>query len=126
VRALTRVADRGLLGGLWEVANASKVRANLFLPFVPVIEGVPHLSEDVVAESTASNLEWLAKKVHFPEHFPEAIKRVLVDAQVNGGLLAAVPERTAQKTLATLAAAGVGAAALGEVARGRPGVEVLI
>jgi selenide,water dikinase len=126
VHALTCVADRGLLGGLWEMASASKVRANLFLPFVPVIEGVPLLSDEVVGEATPSNLEWIAKKAHFPDQFPEPIKRVLVDAQVNGGLLAAVPERTAQKTLDALAKAGVGAAAIGEVAAGRPGVEVLV
>ncbi len=125
--ALTDVTGYGLLGHLWEMMKGAKMRAHLFLPFVPVIEGVPALASDgVVPGGSKSNLEWVAKKVRFPRDFPEPIKWVLADAQTNGGLLAAVPGRTAPRALDALAEAGVGAAAIGEVTAGRPGIEVIV
>ena len=125
--ALTDVTGYGLLGHLWEMMKGAKARAHLFLPFVPVIEGVPPLAADgVVPGGTKANLEWVAKKVRFPKEFPEPIKWVLADAQTNGGLLAAVPGRNAAKALDALGEAGVGAVAIGEVAAGRPGIEVIV
>ena len=49
---------------------------------------------------------------------------VLADAQTNGGLLAAVDPARAEAVLAALRAAGVAAAAIGEVVAGEPRIEV--
>ncbi|MGA9524201.1 MAG: selenide, water dikinase SelD [Myxococcaceae bacterium] len=125
--ALTGVAGDGLLGHLWGMMKGAKTRAHLFLPFVPVIEGVPALSADgVVPGGTKDNLQRMMKKVRFPKDFPEPIKWVLADVQTHGGLLAAVPGRTAPRALDALAEAGVGAVAIGEVTEGRPGIEVIV
>jgi selenide, water dikinase len=127
VHALTDVTGFGLLGHLWEMMKGSGTRATLFLPFVPILQGVPQLAgEGVVPGGSRSNLAWVAKKVRFPRDFPEPIKLVLADAQTNGGLLAALPERTAQKALDALGEAGVEAALVGEVRAGRPGIDVRV
>ncbi len=125
VHALTDITGYGLLGHLLEMMVGSGTRAHLFLERVPLIEGVPALAaKGVVPGGTRSNLEHVAKRVRFPAELPEDIRLVLADAQTNGGLLAAVPLRQASKALLALERAGVQASAVGEVAKGRPGVTV--
>ncbi len=63
--------------------------------------------------------------MRFPEGLPEPIQWVLADAQTNGGLLAAVPRREARKALFALERAKVPVAVVGEVAAGKPGIDVL-
>jgi selenide,water dikinase len=65
------------------------------------------------------------KRVRFPEGLPEHIQWVLADAQTNGGLLAAVPVKDVRKAYVALERAGVDAAVIGEVVRGRPGIDVV-
>jgi selenide,water dikinase len=67
----------------------------------------------------------VAPKVLFPEGLPEDIQWVLADAQTNGGLLASVPARDALNALKALDKAGVEGHLIGEVQRGRPGIEVV-
>lgn len=50
---------------------------------------------------------------------------VLDDAQTNGGVLAAVPEREVSKALRALERAEVPAWVLGEFVKGKPGIEVV-
>ena len=54
------------------------------------------------------------------------VEFVLADAQTNGGLLASVPARGAQKVLEALHRKDVPAALIGEVHAGRPSIEVVI
>lgn len=127
VNALTDVTGYGLLGHLWEMMKGAKTKARLFLPFVPIIQGVPALAGDgVIPGGSKANLEWVQKHVKFPKDFPEAIRFVLADAQTNGGLLASVPARGAQKVLEALHRKDVPAALVGEVHAGRPSIEVVI
>jgi selenide,water dikinase len=127
VHALTDVTGYGLLGHLWEMAGGSRVKARLFLPFIPIIGDVPRLAEEgVVPGGSRANLEWLGKRVKFPRDFPESVKLVLADAQTNGGLLAALDPARAPRILAALERAGAGAHAVGEIVGGRPGIEIVI
>ncbi len=66
-----------------------------------------------------------SKGVTFPEGLPEAIRFVLADAQTNGGLLAAVPEKHARKALAALERRGVEAWPIGWLEKGRPGLTIV-
>ncbi len=126
VNALTDVTGFGLLGHLLEMMTGSKTRAALYLERVPILQGVPALAEEgVVPGGTRSNLAHVSSKVVFPKALPEPIRWVLADAQTNGGLLAAVPARHAQMAVAMLSRAGVDAAAIGRVERGRPGIVVV-
>ncbi len=126
VNALTDVTGFGLLGHLLEMMTAAKTRALLDLERIPLMAGVPALAADgVVPGGTKANLEHVAPKVRFPDGLPQEIQWVLADAQTNGGLLASIPIKDAPKALRALERAGVDAAVIGEVARGKPGIEVI-
>jgi len=78
-----------------------------------------------VPGGTRANLEFVAPRTRFPEQMEEADRLVLADAQTNGGMLAAVSSRIAERLLRKLADAGVPATLIGEVVpRGKqePGV----
>ena len=125
VHALTHLGASGLLGSLLEVSRGSGLRAKLYLERVPLLEGVPGFAaEGVIPEATRGNLEHLERAVRFPRGLPADIQQVLADPQYSGGLLAAVPLREAPKALALLEQAGAGAAAVGELLPGRPGIDV--
>lgn len=125
VNALTDVTGFGLLGHGLEVARGAKLRAVIELEQVPMLPGIPALAEQgVVPGGTKTNLEHAAKGVTFPEGLPEPIKHVLADAQTNGGLLAAVPEKSVSKALAALARKKIEAWPIGWLQKGRPGLTV--
>ena len=126
VNALTDVTGFGLLGHLLEMMTGAKAKALLALERIPIIQDVPALAaQGVVPGGTKSNLTHVGERVRFPEGLPDDIRWVLADAQTNGGLLASVPARDARKALVALEKAGVDAALIGEVARGRPGIDVV-
>lgn len=126
VNALTDVTGYGLLGHLLEMMRGAKTRATLHLERVPLLSGIAALAEDgVIPGGTRDNLAHVAKAVKFPKGLPDAIKLVLADAQTNGGLLAAVPEKDVLKALRALERKGVDVAVIGEVVEGRPGVIVV-
>lgn len=126
VHALTDVTGFGLLGHLSELALAARVRARLHLSYIPILEGVPALAKaGVVPGGSAANLEHFGRAVAFPAGLPKDIQLVLADAQTNGGLLAAVPERDAARAERALSRVGVVGAIIGELVRGRPGIDVV-
>lgn len=126
VHALTDVTGFGLLGHGLELARGAKLRLLLELERVPLLPGIAELAEQgVVPGGTKTNLAWAKEGVLFPEGLPEAIALVLADAQTNGGLLAAVPEKAVGKALAALARRGVEAWAIGLCTRGKPGIVVV-
>lgn len=125
VNALTDVSGFGLLGHAIELARGAKKHLVLSLEEVPILAGVAALAEEgVVPGGTKTNLEHAANWVRFPEGLPEPVRHVLADAQINGGLLAAVPRRHLPKALRALAKAKVDAWVIGEVVSKKPGVTV--
>ena len=125
VHALTDVTGFGLLGHLTEMVLGAKLRARLFLEQVPILAGVPALAEQgVVPGGTTANLEHFGAHVRFPDGLPDPIRWVLADAQTNGGLLAAVPRAALPKAERALARARVDAVIIGELLRGRAGIDV--
>ncbi len=126
VHALTDVTGFGLLGHLLEVARGAGLRATLVLEHVPILEGIEKLAaEGVIPGGTKTNLAHAEKHVTFAEGMPDHVKAVLADAQTNGGLLAAVPAKDEHKAVALLLKAGVYAAVIGELRRGKPGIDVV-
>jgi selenide,water dikinase len=125
VNALTDVTGFGLLGHVLELARGAKQRVVLEIERVPLLPEIAALAEQgVVPGGTKTNLAHAQKGTHFPDGLPEAIKFVLADAQTNGGLLAAIPEKDLAKALKALEKKGVEAWAIGQLVRGKPGVEV--
>lgn len=126
VHALTDITGYGLLGHLLEMMQGAKARAVIALEQIPILSGVPALaSQGVVPGGTKHNLLHVGGKVTFPEGLPEDIQWVLADAQTNGGLLASVAAKDALKVVKALARVGVDGAVIGEVQRGKPGIEVV-
>jgi selenide,water dikinase len=121
VHALTDVTGFGLLGHGWEMAEGSGVSLRLRAADVPVIEGVHDLAaRDVVPGGSKANLRWVEPHLALAPGLPATTALVLADAQTNGGLLAAVDPSRAGAVLAALRAAGVAAAAIGDVVAGGP------
>ncbi len=120
VNALTDVTGFGLLGHVLEVARGAKVRAVLELERVPLMPQIAQLAErGVIPGGTKTNLEHAQKGTTFPEGLPDAIKFVLADAQTNGGLLAAIPEKHLVKAMKALEKKGVEAWAIGYLEKGK-------
>lgn len=126
VNALTEVKGLGLLGHVLELARGSSVAAVLELEHLPILAGVPALAEqDIVPDRTKANLTQVEPNVAFPEGLPMPIRYVLADAQTNGGLLAAVPNRDLDRALKGLARAKVEIWVIGRLIKGRPEIHVV-
>jgi selenide,water dikinase len=128
VHALTDVTGFGLLGHLDSMLRASEARAVVRADSLRVLPGVRELARaGVVPGGTRGNLEFVAPRTDFPATMDEADRLVLADAQTNGGMLAAVAARAAEKMLRRLADAGAPAVRIGEVVplrKREPGVNV--
>jgi selenide,water dikinase len=125
VHALTDVTGFGLLGHGWEMASGSGVALRIRAAAVPVLDGVHELAaKDVVPGGSKANLRWVTPNLRVAEGLAPTWPTVLADAQTNGGLLAAVDPARAEPLLGELRAAGVAAAAIGEVVAGEPRIEV--
>jgi selenide,water dikinase len=121
VHALTDVTGFGLLGHAWEMAEGSGVTFRIRAAAVPVIEGVHDLAaKDVVPGGSKANLKWVLPNLALAPGLPPTTAIVLADAQTNGGLLAAVDPAQADAVVATLRAAGVLSALVGDVVAGAP------
>jgi selenide, water dikinase len=130
VHALTDVTGFGLLGHLDSAMRAAKQRARLDASALRILPGVRELARSgVVPSGTRANLTFLADRATFPAEMSEPDRLILADAQTNGGLLAAVDPKAADKILRALANAGSPAIRLGEVVRMKrgqqPGVDVV-
>ena len=109
----------GLLGAAAELAVAAKKLVVIELERVPLLAGVPELSEQGVA--THEGVPEV-NGVMLPEGLPEPIAQVLFDADASGALLVAVPEGEAQKLGAALHKKGVESWLIGALVKGKAGV----
>ncbi|PZR16620.1 MAG: selenide, water dikinase SelD [Archangium gephyra] len=126
VNALTDVTGFGLLGHTLELARGAKKRVVLSLERVPLMNEIAALAEQgVIPGGTKTNLEHARKGTEFPEGLPDTIQHVLADAQTNGGLLAAVPEKDVTSAFREFEKKGLDAWAIGQVIPGKPGIVVV-
>ena len=128
VHALTDVTGFGLLGHLDSMLRASKARATIRADALRVLPDVRDLARrGLIPGGTAANLEFVLPRTDLPSSMEEADRLVLADAQTNGGMLAAVAPRAAERLLRRLADAGAPAMRIGEVAplrKREPGITV--
>lgn len=115
VRACTDVTGFGFLGHACEVAEASGVTLRIAVRTVPLLPGALDLATRNRPGGTATNMAYFGPKIGGAGAIDPDLLAVLHDPQTSGGLLAAVARETADAALAALAAAGVTAAAVGEV-----------
>jgi selenide,water dikinase len=126
VHALTDVTGFGLLGHLLEMCRGAKLRAFVDLERVPMLPGIAALSErEIVPGGTRTNLEHVSRWTNFPEGLPAGAQWVLADAQTNGGLLAAVAERSVGRIASALERRGIESWIVGQLGTGRVGIDVV-
>ncbi len=118
--AMTDVTGFGLAGHLLGLCEASEVAAEIDLTAVPLLHGALELT----VAGTRSSL-WPDNAALLPELPPGPRAALLADPQTSGGLLAAISEKTADRTLTRLREAGYDAAIIGRIVEGRPGVAVV-
>lgn len=117
VHAVTDITGFGLLGHAREMARAS---AASFMIDSSALEFLPgareYAREGFLAGGLKNNREFYSCAVAFADSVPEDVQSLLFDPQTSGGLLIAVAAECADSLVAALAARGVRAMSIGEVA----------
>ena len=116
--AMTDVTGFGLAGHLFGICRESGVKAELSLDAIPLLEGAAELA----AEGVRSHL-YASNAAAVPVVRPTDPRVDLVfDPQTAGGFLAAVPAHVADDLVSDLRALGDGAAVIGHLRSGPPGI----
>jgi selenide,water dikinase len=126
VHACTDITGFGLIGHASEIAAASGVTLAIDAAKVPIFPGVLELTARNRSGGLGSNEEHFAKSVEADAAIEPDRLALLYDPQTSGGLLFAVAAPAAGRLLAELSAAGVSAAAIGEVVAARPAAKVVV
>ena len=112
VHACTDVTGFGLLGHLKEMAQASRIDAEIFSPLVPVLEPARDFAgSGIIPGGTVSNLHFGADCVQWEGSVSDTQKNLLADAQTSGGLLFALPKKQKDDVIMALRHHGVSEAA---------------
>jgi selenide,water dikinase len=116
VHAATDITGFGLIGHLREVALGSNVSIRLRAGSVPVLAGAMEcIQAGFIPGGLKANREFAECNVAYDAGVSEERKTILYDPQTAGGLLLSVAQADAPKLHATLEAAGVPAAIVGDV-----------
>jgi selenide,water dikinase len=115
VHACSDVTGFGLLGHALEMASGSSVTLIIAAAGLPLIRRACHLAEKgYLTGGCKRNQEYLQDKITVDASIRKGLVDLAYDPQTSGGLLAAVPQKSAAKLVAELHAAGLGhAAAIG-------------
>ena len=119
VNACTDVTGYGLLGHLNEMAQGSKVRAQIDVNSIPIIDGVHELAEQgFIPGGTRRNLEAVMSSITWDEGISAISQLLLADAQTSGGLLISVSEENLPKLRNCLQQHQVNFAEIGKIIAG--------
>lgn len=128
VNACTDVTGFGLLGHLYEMANASNLSAIVYADKVDYLnEAFELAAEGLIPAGSHANRSYLFEKVKIGESISRNLEMILYDAQTSGGLLISVAGNKLDELLKALESRGVGnIQAIGEMVRGERGrIEVI-
>jgi selenide,water dikinase len=109
VTAMTDVTGFGLLGHLIEMAEGSKLSAEIYYDEIPLIDGVrEYISQRISPDATSRNWSSYNNKVKL-ENGVDVIEAftILPDPQTNGGLLFCVNENSVAEVKRILLNAGL-------------------
>jgi selenide,water dikinase len=127
VHAATDVTGFGLIGHLYQMAQASGVAFRLFSRAVPLLPEVERLAmQGNTTRGGSLNREYVGGWLQFGAEVSLAMQHVLLDPQTSGGLVIAVARERTDALLDALRAHQTPCAALiGEVFEGPPGLIVV-
>jgi selenide,water dikinase len=114
VHGATDVTGFGLIGHATEMARASGVSIVIDSARLPLLQGVTSIASQNRSGGMGTNREHFENEVEVGE-VPADVVDVCYDPQTSGGLFVAVDAAQVEAILAKLAAAGVPAAAVGDV-----------
>jgi selenide, water dikinase len=113
VHACSDVTGFGLLGHATEMAMASGVTLVLEADRLPLLPGARQLAEQgFLTGGCRRNRDYLQDKVVVEGHVGGALEEIAFDPQTSGGLLIAVPARSAERLVRRLRAKKVVSAAI--------------
>jgi selenide,water dikinase len=114
--ACTDITGFGLLGHSLEMAQASGVTVEIEAGRIPVMEGaLAYAAQGMLTGGGKANSVFLRDSVSLPDSLDEHLSSLLFDPQTSGGLLIALPERTAQRLVKSLARHAPCSAIIGRV-----------
>lgn len=117
LRCATDVTGFGLLGHLWEIAQASRVSLEIDSPRVPLLEGALELAgQGMLTSGDKTNREFAGAGVALREGIASELINLLFDPQTAGGILMSVPQQKVKSLLAQLRRTYPSAAVIGRVA----------
>lgn len=123
--ACTDVTGFGLLGHLFELANASKVSITLHCEKIPILPtALELLKEDVKDPALKNNRNSFADYVDFATNIPDEYRNLLFGSETSGGLLITLSPKDADNLIDDLAAASQSAVIIGEVCSGNVKINV--
>jgi selenide,water dikinase len=115
VHSCTDITGFGLIGHATEMAQASEVTLAIRASEVPVFEGVLDIVRKNHSGGMESNEAHFSEGVDMAKGVPTELRDLLYDPQTSGGLLVAVDQLEADRTLQVLTDAGVTAWRIGAV-----------
>lgn len=117
VHACTDITGYGLLGHLFEMAEASKVSARVYASRVPLLpEALTFSKMKQIPGGLRENQKYLIKNIHRKSQIDENLWNVLFDPQTSGGLLIALAPDRAEELITELKKSGYSdSAVVGEV-----------
>ncbi len=117
VRCATDITGFGLLGHLWEVAQASRASLEIDSARVPLLDGALELAgQEMLTSGDKTNREFVGSGVAFREGLDSDLTSLLFDPQTAGGILMSVPRQKVDPLLAQLKRVYPRAAVIGRVA----------
>lgn len=117
--AMTDVTGFSLIGHSFEIADHSHVRLQIRASALPILEGAEqYAAMGIDYGGLNRNMEFLVPKTEISPAVPDAIRRLLFDAQTSGGLLMAVDPAVGAQLVASLREGGYPAAVIGSVVEG--------
>lgn len=114
VHACTDVTGFGLIGHSYEMSAGSKASIILESGRIPLLNGARELAEmGILPAGSYRNLDYVRPHLKIGDQVPEVLVDLISDPQTSGGLMAALPEASAEKLLEMLHAQGLPGAIIG-------------
>lgn len=125
VKAGTDITGFGFLGHAVELARASEVGLQFWLPAIPFLHGVKdYAHQGHFPGGSADNKMFFGEHISFDASIDEFQQMLLFDAQTSGGLLLAVPQARVESFMKQAQTLEQPAWLVGEVVEGT-GIEVI-
>ena len=100
IRCATDITGFGLLGHLWEIAQASRVSLEIDSAQVPLLDGALGLvGQKMVTGGDRTNREFVGSGVAFRDGVGSEMISLLFDPQTAGGILMSVPRQKVEPLL---------------------------